>query len=758
MKTGLVWVAGAVSGLSTARRISAEKNITGVSRTSLKPLRAIPTTCEQCPAGCGIIAYLDGERIVQILGNPNHPNNQGGICAKGLAGINLVNDPERLLYPMRRLGARGDGLWRRITWDEVYSTLGKRINEMIRNDRISEFVIDSGQDDPLLDRFIAAIGSRRIINRPSLKNLNRDTAFTSMIGSQFLIEDAGRSRTILNFGANPFANHDQFIGFARRIVLAQVKKGARLITFDVRMSETAAKSEKWYPIMAGTDGIVALAMSKVIVEKGLADKNFMDNRTNFSLSKIKAHLSRYTPILAEKESGIKASDIDRLAVEFATNRPSVAIIGGGIIDHENGTQNIRCIALLNWLVGNLEKEGGLFFPRFPGNHQSKSIPLDRAQSSNGKDLIELQESNARIDTYFSYLSNPVYSDPECNSTARLLKNEKKVPFLVVMDTHLTETAMVADMVLPAATYLEGWGLSSAPSLDMVPILNLRQPVVSLLSVAKVLRSPTFEVGKLLEPTFQPRGEAKEVGNLCLELALRIGGNISKNLHFKDTQDYISKVLSSIPGLKIRENLKFLKRHGFLVDKTQKKGARYISPKELPPLGQKVEIYSNTLKQNNQSPVPEYQPIIKHKKKKEDEFILTAFKSNLRARGTANSKWAREILHENRLWINKEAADRLGIKNGNKVRVSSSVGTLTVRALITNRIHPGSVALAEGLGHTAVGNVAKAKRFKSYDRDTNLIWWDKKGRGVNPNEIIERRADSIGGGQCLKDTVVRVEKI
>ena len=759
MKSGIAWFAGTAAGLGSMQRPTSVKKA-GVSRTSLKPLRVISTTCEQCPAGCGINAYLNGERLVQLLGNPDHPNNMGGICAKGIAGLNLVNDPERLLYPLKRTGSRGDGQWTKITWDEVYTTLAGRIKEMIKDGRISELVVDKGHDDPLLDKFISALGVTHTIDRPALKNLNRTTALTSMTGFPSVVEDVGRSRFILNFGANPYANHDQFVGIARRLIHARVEKGAKLITFDVRMSETAAKSDAWYPIKAGTDGMVALAMAKVIVEKGLANKNFMDRKTNYSLAMIKNHLSRYTAEKAAKESGVRAVDIEHLAVEFATQKPSMALIGGGVSDHKNGTQNVRSVALLNWLVGNLEKEGGLFYPRFLVSLQPKTADLKSRLNSinNIKGIVELKETNTRINTYFAYLSNPAYEDPDCGSTVGLLKDEKTVPFLVVMDTHLTETAMMADMVLPAATYLEGWGVSSAPSLDKVPILNLRQPVVSMLSTAKVLRSPTFEVGKLLEPMFLPRGEAEEVGNVCLELARRIKGRVGKNLPYKDTHDYITRVISSIPGIKKEGGLKNLKRQGLWVDKASKSGGyRYSRKKELPALGQKVEIYSNTLKQNGHSPLPEYQPLTVPKKKK-DEFILTTFKSNLWAKGTANSKWAREILHENRLWINKDIARTLGIKNGDRVQVTSSVGSLISRVLTTHRIHPESVAMAEGLGHSAVGNVAKGKRFRGNDQDTNLIWWDKKGKGANPNEIIVRQADPIGGGLGLKDTKVRIEKI
>ncbi len=757
MKSGLAWVAGTAAGIGSLGKVPTRKKITAVSRTSLKSLRAIPTTCEQCPAGCGIIAYLDGDRLVQILGNPNHPNNQGGICAKGIAGINLVNDTERLLHPLKRAGARGSGAWTQISWDEAYSTLSDRIREMMDEGRIFEFVIDKGLDDSLFDRFLASLGTPRVIDRHVLKNLNRSVAMTSMVDSPSLLEDVGNSRMVLNFGANPFSSHDLFIGFARRLVNAQVEKGTKLVTFDVRMSETAAKSDAWYPIKAGTDGIVALAMAKTIIDKGLADSDFIENKTDVSFQNLRSLLSPYSPQSAERESGVNASDIERLAVDFATLKPSVAIFGGGITDHENGIQNARCVSLLNWLVGNLEQEGGLFFPRLPSHQpdkegQSQPTPLNRENTIRG--IQELEQTNARIDTYLAYLSNPVYFEPDCQSAARLLKNEKAVPLLIVMDTHLTETAMLADIVLPAATYLEGWGLNSAPSLENIPIINLRQPVVSLLSPARALRSPAFDVGKLLEPSFQPMGEAVEIGNVCLELARRIGGNVSNKLPFQDTQEYVSK---EILGYGIQGSLESLKKNGFSINHSAKKASsnRGVSNLQTAP---KVKIYSKSLEQKGSPPLPGYQSIPSHKRKKDDEFILTTFKPNLMGRGTANSKWVREILHENRLWINKEVAGRIGVKNGGRIRVTSKKGSLTARALTTNRIHPESVALAEGLGHSAVGNVARSRGFKSKDRDTSLIWWSQKGNGVNPMEIIETQHDPGGGGFGLKDTVVRIEKI
>ncbi|MBN1224341.1 MAG: molybdopterin-dependent oxidoreductase, partial [Candidatus Aminicenantes bacterium] len=443
MKAGLSCLMGAAVNVGAAQRFPEKISGKNVSRTSLKELTAIPTTCEQCPAGCGVIAYLDGDRLVQILGNPKHPNNRGGICAKGIAGVNLANDPERLLYPLKREGRRGEGKWVQITWDEVYHTLAERLSVLSAKGRLDEFVWDKCQDDPLLDRFLFHLGIDSIIDRPTLKNWNHAAAMQAMIGQSFLIEDVAHSRMILNFGANPFANHDRFIALARRLVQARTEKGAQLITFDVRMSETAAKSDVWHPLRAGTDGIIALAMAKVILERGLIDTGFLKNRTDTSPDLLQQHLSPYTLEKAEKESGVSAPVIQELAIAFATQKPSVAIAGGGITDHENGIAGVGCVALLNWIVGNLEEKGGLFSPRLLTQAlvPPRSQEYSPAQAQKNLSSIRgLPAIDRKIDTYFLWAANPAYTDPENAETNALLQDESAIPFLAVMDTHLTETA------------------------------------------------------------------------------------------------------------------------------------------------------------------------------------------------------------------------------------------------------------------------------------------------------------------------------
>jgi len=724
MKTGLACLAGtALDGKALH-----SKSKQAVSRTSLKTLRVFPTTCGLCAAGCGILAYLDGDRCVQILGNPDHPVNKGGICARGLAGLNLVYDPERLLFPMKRIGQRGEGRWTRITWDEAHEIMISHIRQINLGNQNSDFVLDQGQSDPLLDRFIQAMEIPSIIDRPALNRKNRELAYKMMTGFPLLIPDFSRSRTILNFGANPFAHHDQFIGLARRLMKARTESGAKLFSFDVRMSETAAKSDFWIPVKSGTDGILALAMAHTILKKDLADADFISKRTNTSLFTLKSQLSDYPPSRAEEESGIKASVIENIAVEFATRKPSVAIAGGGVSDQKHGVRNVRSVFLLNCLVGS------------PQSMFSRSIETQNTETLDGtRDLID---SGSTVNIYFSYKTNPVFDEPDNQAVKQFFNDETKVKFLVVLDTHMTETAMLADLVLPAATYLESWGLEYVPSL---PVLNLRQPVVSLQGPAKILRSPDFEVGKVIDPSFIPRGEAKEVGNVCIEWAKRIGGKVSTSFPAKNTLEFYSQKIKQMPDTAALGGFSSLKNTGFRI---QGSGIQSLkTPPEKTDIG-KINIKS----------VPDYQTDNSKTTKTNSDFFLTTYRTGFFANETKNSKWLREIAHDNPVWINRSAAEDLGIQNGDLLRISSENASLVTKALVTDRIHPKSVALAQGFGHTATGRIAKAERFKSRDRDTSLLWWEKEGKGVNPNELIVGHRDPTSGVFSTKNTPVKIEKI
>ncbi|MBW1963486.1 MAG: molybdopterin-dependent oxidoreductase, partial [Deltaproteobacteria bacterium] len=305
MKLGLSGFAGLTAHKYVQGKTKPDQGLpASVSRTSLKKYQAIPTTCRQCPAGCGVIAYLDGDRLVQVLGNPDHPDNRGGLCAKGIAGINLVNDVERLLYPLKRVGPRGSSSWSRITWDEAYSILFTRLESLISRGEIHRLVVDSGSEDPLLNEFLSSLGCSNVLQRQVEKNNCGQAALASVFGLPLLEADIENSHTIFNFGANPYENHDRFVGMARRLVRARVDNGARLVTFDVRMSKTAAGSDEWIPLKAGTDGLLALALVKVILDSGQYHRDYFRKKNQGFIARLKKHVSRYTLEYTESECGV----------------------------------------------------------------------------------------------------------------------------------------------------------------------------------------------------------------------------------------------------------------------------------------------------------------------------------------------------------------------------------------------------------------------------------------------------------------------
>ena len=325
----------------------------------------IASTCSLCPAGCGIVGEVLDGRVMRIAGNPKHPNNRGKICSRGYAGLNLLYDPDRLLYPLKRSGARGSGRWARISWEQAWEEIAKRLVPLRQNGKTEGLWVEMetpGSKELAALEFLKAFGSPIVFGESESLYENGRIGRMLTWGAEFPVSDAARSRYILNFGANPYENHQEYIFLAQRIIEGRMTNAAKLVTFDPRLSNTAGKSQEWIPLKPGTDGIVALAMAQHIVEQGLHDKEFLSRWTNYPLPKLAEHLSQYTPEQAEKASGVKAADIRRLAVEFAKAKPATIITGRGVSGHQNGAMNERCVALLCAVVGNIDVPGGAVSP------------------------------------------------------------------------------------------------------------------------------------------------------------------------------------------------------------------------------------------------------------------------------------------------------------------------------------------------------------------------------------------------------------
>lgn len=715
-----------------------------VSRHTKKFLRGIPSICGLCPARCGIIGYLDGDRLVKIGGNTNHPNSLGKLCSRGLAALNLAYDPERIASPMIRRGERGKGQWEKISWERAYSELSSRLKTIYQKGKKGDLVFQSEYEPGgLIRRFLEGFGKAIAINEQSLYFANRDIGLWMTWGERSGVPDIANSHYILNFGANPYETHELYTGFVGRLMEARFQKKAKLITFDVRLSYTAGNSDEWFPIAPGTDGVVALAMAHVIMNENLYHKEFIQRWTNISPSLLIHHLSPYTPEMAQKISGIHASDIERIAKEFALNRPSVAISGRGVWGHLNGVYNERCIQLLNVLVGNIDAPGGYCFPRtYPlegkgikGPSKEEKTPFfeeEGAPLTPQRFISLVKKGRLTPQLLFIYESNPAYNNPESNLTQEVLKNEKLIPYIVVADHYLTETALFADLILPTATYLESWGLDSSPSLNLIPFIALQQPII------------------------RPYGNSLPISEIVIELAHRMGGDLSRSFKFGSTEEYLKKIISEITPLERSGGLTYLKENGIWYDTKAKPTYRFYESKGFKTPSGKIEVYSEWLKKKGFSPLPVYEPIPDHGDLK-GKFVLVTFEPNVMGPRTGNFQWLAEIKHKNFIWMNRDVAKILHLKEGDRIKVSTKVGSFIGEARFTFGIHPRVVAIERNLGHWGLGNIARGKKFKSKDPNTKLVWWEKEGNGISPNSVISGSSDPIGGGEAWNDTIVTISK-
>ena len=705
---------------------SSGKNVSLLTKNFRK---GIPSFCNLCPAQCGIIGFVDQKNwLAGIQGNPHHPNNRGKICSRGIAGMNLVHDPERQLSPLKRMGKRGAGKWKKISWDEALSEVSSKLNQSRNNGKSSQIVFNA--EDRYLTglnrRFIKALGNPTIVPSTNFGDSNKSFAQKLTWGENYEIPDIENCDYILMFGVNPFESHPFFVSISQRLVDARMNNGAKLVTIDPRMSNTAGRSDEWLPIKPGTDGIVTLAIANVIMQENLHDRNFLNNWTNISTSELRNYLSQFTTKKAEKVSTIPAEKIIRIAKEFASKNFSVAISGSGISKRSNGVQNERCVMLLNAIVGNIDKKGGFCLPN---KFEIEDFSADSNLQFESIEFYDKVANNKiKVDSYISVLSNPAYETPESEQVIETLKDENKIPFLLVIDHVMSETGMLADIFLPAATHLESWDVSFAASFDFVPQVTLAQPVIPAL------------------------GDSLPLHDIWLDLAKKIGGEVAEDLNYKNAERYFYQTVSKIPGFNSDRDFKKLKKVGTWIADTKKEYQTY-QRRGFKTRTKKFEIFSTELMRNGNPAFPEY--VDNEKKLQKHQLFLIPFTTNVMPPDMANAKWLSEICHTNAALINPKTARNMRIHDGEKIIIKSKTGEIELEVKTFQGIHPEAVAVRSGAGHSSFGGVGQAKKFKSADPDTSILWWEKHGNGKNSNIILELKVDTLGQG-ISRDTVVEIQ--
>ena len=773
--------------------------------------KAIPTACWQCVNRCNIIGYVEDEILVKIEGNPKSIRNRGKICSKGQAGINQVYDPDRVLYPMKRVGKRGEGKWKRISWDEALDEVTSRLKKLRDSGHPEKFMFHygrmKGSDSKIIkSNFLPAYGTKTIGNHTTICEAAKWTAQELTMGKHYDVPDVEHANMVLVFGSNPFEAHTAHLQIATRLANAVSENNVKLVTFDVRLSNTAARSTQWIPIKPGTDLAVILAMANTVMQNNLYDQAFIESWTNVSVDQLKSHLKKYTPLWAEKISGVDAKTIESLALEYAKAKPGTIISYRGAVAHYNGVETERAAKMLDGVCGYIDIKGGTCLAVGP-KWKSPSISghpkgLKISDGLKGDAVLPTHHishrvlsaikdgSNGRPDVYMTYCYAPVYANGDVKENIAILKDEKLIPYYVNINPFYDESAALADLILPDVTYLERWSWDDMISFAQIPVHYIRQPVV------------------------KPLGESRQFQDVAIEIAKRLG----IDLGFESTVDFIKKSCE-MSGF----DFEYLKKHGLwhpenakpryksyakklsqgtytgddiLFDESTgvywnwKKTKAQTKEKAILQgytatkygykgyVGQKIgdvvyagftpdkvnksgrfELYSKILEAKGFPAMPSWMAIPEHEKMKEGELVLTTYKvaTQIHSR-SQNCKWLTEIYHDNPAWINPMTAESKGIKDGDKIKVKSSIGEIVTKARVTNSVHPGVISISHHCGHWEYGRYASNKKspYSKRHEEDKFKWW--QNNGVHPNWIIPNAPDPIAGQLRCNDTVVIVAKV
>ncbi len=618
-----------------------------------------PTVCRSCPAGCAVHATRDGDRVVQVQGNPGAPTNRGGVCARAYAGLERVYDPGRVLHPLRRAGPRGAGRWEQISWE---TALGELASRLAGADRA---VLHLGQEDVLATETADALGIRTVLVDEPLPGRPGPADGADLYGTPVLGYDFVRAHTVYLFGALPLDG-------AFRVPEVRALTDARAAGADVRLfspfqGATGSLAE-WTPVPPGTEVLVALGIARWILDEGEADVAAMRPYVAESVNDWVALLAPYTTNAVAEATGISPERLRRLAVRFSRGRPAVAVA-------PQGGQAAVAAALLNHLVGAVNAAGGIQTARGP--YFTRPLPV--SQTPEG--WFAARET---VDVYWAVDANPAYGQPGGARVTEFLADPSALGFTVVSDTHLTETARLADLFLPLATPYECWGLVEGCLPDGRPYLFLQQPVTRAASEPDKLKDPGAEPLSLFEPWPRPLGEARGPGDVLLDLARRADPDAG---FAPSVRAHLEELLRKSwgPG-----SLPALRRRGLWVAEEAK----------APDPGPQVRLAERVPKK---VPAPG------------DGLLLIRLASAVVPGRFAAARWGREVDHRGSAWLNPGTARTLGIRSGDEIVLTTGAGEARVEVRTLRGLHPRAVAVPDGFGRD--------------EQPGDGRWWETGGTAV-----------------------------
>lgn len=445
----------------------------------------VPTVCFNCESACGLVGYVDKEslRIQKFEGNPHHPGSRGRNCAKGPATLNQVYDPERILYPLKRVGKRGEGKWKRVSWDEALDEIAARIRKALQEKRMTEIMYHVGRPghDGIMEWVLPAWGIDGHNSHTNVCSSGARCGQALWMGLDRPSPDHANARVILLISSHLETGH-YFNPHAQRIMEGKLN-GAKLIVMDTRLSNTASQADEWLAPWPGSEAAILLAIANHLLQTGNYDRAFVRRWTNWQAyltaehpdqpatfetfeSILKTLYGSYTFEFAAQESGVAAEQIRRIAelVANCDNKLSAHTWRSATSSNLGGWAVARCLWFLNVLTGSIGVEGGTsanvwdkWVPRHPNMAPHVDVwneltwpqeyPLTFYELSY---LLPhfLKEGRGKLDTYFTRVYNPLWTNPDGMSWMEVLTNEELMGMHIHLSPTWSETGWFADYILP----------------------------------------------------------------------------------------------------------------------------------------------------------------------------------------------------------------------------------------------------------------------------------------------------------------------
>ncbi len=597
----------------------------------------VPTTCFNCESACGLLAYVDREtmQVRKYEGNPEHPGSRGRNCAKGPATLNQATDPDRILHPLRRTGKRGENRWQRVTWDEALDNIAVRIRRALVEGRPNEVMYHVGRpgEDGYTERVLAAWGVDGHNSHTNICSSSARSGYQFWMGYDRPSPDHANADVILLISSHLEAGH-YFNPHAQRVMEGK-QRGAKLIVFDVRLSNTATHADHWISPWPGSEAAILLSIARHMIENGRYDREFVRRWWNWEEFMALGHgpspaasrhplpasrgegfeafeqvlrdlYSQYTFEFASKESGVDVATIAEIAeiVSRAGTRLSTHTWRSATAGNLGGWQVARALFLLNALTGAVATEGGVFpnswnkfvprpiyTPPHPPKWNDLTWPDEFPLACNELSFLLphfLNDERGKLDVYFSRVYNPVWTNPDGFSWIDALTDEAKIGLHVALTPTWSETAYFADYILPVGIASERHDIHSYETHDS-QWLGFRQPV---------LRAAKERLGEKITDTRQANpGEVWEENEFWIELSWRIDpdGKLGIRKYFESKKEpgkklsideYYAYIFeNSVPGLPERAKeegttpLDHMRRTGVF---ELKRGVGAVHEEEVPP--------------------------------------------------------------------------------------------------------------------------------------------------------------------------------